>query len=437
MKKFSAIPPALPAVLLLLFFFGRPLAAEPVSSAMVGRLAEVLRTNHPALRALGHRADAARENAEGIRKWADPQARAAGVLFTPRGAMPSQDGDLLLGVSQALPVMGKEKAARKVADEEAQTAITRAESRWIELRRELSIRLAEVALAERILALDETDLEWLRMAERNADALNRSGRADSALLLRLRNELSSLENALVMDRSRLNDSRMALNRLLGGTPETESMSLQLPTPLGELQYAPALLKTALNAEPRLRMARREIRESEARTLATRRSSRPDLSLGLDTRQYSGDGGLREGMFTFSVSLPWFNGRNYRRDLARENARLEAARSEQADMEAEVSVEVHHLVSMINSTGREAFLGRDVLIPRSRDAFEIAKVQWSAGRGELREVLELRRQWIEAELRFANASAAQWNAISDLLLCCGLDDLEAFQVSPSNPASSNP
>ena len=438
MKSLSDLLPVLPAFLLLLLGPGPMLHAEPVSSALVSRLAEVLRTNHPALKALAHRADAARDNAEGVRRWADPSVRAGGVAFTPRGAMASQDGDLLFGVSQALPVMGKERATRGIADEEALTAVARAEARLVELRRDLSARLIDVALAERTVVLDASDADWLRVAEASAEALHRSGSGSSAALLRIRNDLSRAGTAVTNDLARLADARIALNRLLGRLGDPDFPPVELPDPIPELRFAPELVKIALNAEPRLRMARREIRESEARAEATRRSARPDLAVGVDTRQFTGDGGLREGMFTLSLSLPWFNRANYRRDLSRDRSRIEAARLEQADLEAAVSVEIHHLVSAINSAGREVILNRDAILPRSISAYDGAEAMWSAGRIDLREVLELRRQRVEAELRLANAVAAQWYAVSELLLCCGLDDLAAFQSSQTTtPSTATP
>jgi outer membrane protein TolC len=352
--------------------------------------------------------------------------------------MASQDGDLLFGVSQALPVMGKERATRGIADEEALTAVARAEARLVELRRDLSARLIDVALAERTVVLDASDADWLRVAEASAEALHRSGSGSSAALLRIRNDLSRAGTAVTTDLARLADARIALNRLLGRLGDPDFPPVELPDPIPELRFAPELVKIALNAEPRLRMARREIRESEARAEATRRSARPDLAVGVDTRQFTGDGGLREGMFTLSLSLPWFNRANYRRDLSRDRSRIEAARLEQADLEAAVSVEIHHLVSAINSAGREVILNRDAILPRSISAYDGAEAMWSAGRIDLREVLELRRQRVEAELRLANAVAAQWYAVSELLLCCGLDDLAAFQSSQTTtPSTATP
>ena len=46
---------------------------------------------------------------------------------------------------------------------------------------------------------------------------------------------------------------------------------------------------------------------------------------------------------------------------------------------------------------------------------------------LRDVLEARRMLVEARLMFARAVAEQYEMLSELVLCCGLGDLEALQM----------
>ena len=80
--------------------------AEPLSPALVTRLAEPLRTGHPGLRALARHSDAAQSAAASVRIWADPTLKAGGAAMGSRGPMATQDGDIVLGLSQDLPWMG-------------------------------------------------------------------------------------------------------------------------------------------------------------------------------------------------------------------------------------------------------------------------------------------------------------------------------------------
>jgi outer membrane protein TolC len=53
---------------------------------------------------------------------------------------------------------------------------------------------------------------------------------------------------------------------------------------------------------------------------------------------------------------------------------------------------------------------------------------------LRDTLELRRTWLEAESKQAAAIADQWTAIADLLLTCGWSDLpqDSIRTTPASP-----
>jgi outer membrane protein TolC len=183
----------------------------------------------------------------------------------------------------------------------------------------------------------------------------------------------------------------------------------------------------------LRVARKFSDEASARVDATRRSRRPNLSLGLDSRQYSGDGGLRNGAATLSLSLPWFNGDQYRKDLTRDRLRLEASHRDVANLEAEVTLEIHHWLTRIESARIRAELAEETLLPRIRTALDTATAALSAGPGELRDTLDLRRQWLDAQSNQATAIAEQWSAIAELLLLCGWHDLPKFPSPLSSPS----
>ena len=52
--------------------------------------------------------------------------------------------------------------------------------------------------------------------------------------------------------------------------------------------------------------------------------------------------------------------------------------------------------------------------------------WTSGRAELRYRRAVRRQRVEAEKAEVRATAEYWMAVSELLLCCGLEDLETVR-----------
>ena len=127
--------------------------AEVVTPSAVHQMAESIPDRHPGLQALKLRAGAAKAQAEGTRQWADPTLRAGGLGFTSRGPLASEEGDIALGITQTLPVFGKESAARALAEAEAKTAREMAETRIAILQRDLMERILQMALLQRSIEL--------------------------------------------------------------------------------------------------------------------------------------------------------------------------------------------------------------------------------------------------------------------------------------------
>jgi len=409
--------------------------AEVVTPSAVHRLAGSVPDQHPGLQALELRAGAAKAQAEATRRWADPTLRAGGIGFTSRGPLASEEGDIALGVTQTLPIFGKESAARAIAEAEAKTARETADVRIPMLQRDLMERLLQLALVHRSIDLAEADRVWLQRILDTLEARHASGKVSAPQLLQLRNEVSQAETRLKLLRIDSQDAAARINRVLGQSIDHAVGSWELPSKAAPITFQPDWLRHALAAEPQLRVARTLSNEAAARVDATRRSGRPNLSLGLDSRQYSGDGGLRNGAATLSLSLPWFNRDQYRKDLTRDRLRLEAAHREVANLEAEVTLEIHHWLTRIESARIRAELAEETLLPRIRTALDTATAALSAGPGELRDTLDLRRQWLDAKSSQANAIAEQWSAIAELLLLCGWHDLPQSPSPLSSPSTT--
>ena len=84
-------------------------------------------------------------------------------------------------------------------------------------------------------------------------------------------------------------------------------------------------------------------------------------------------------------------------------------------------------AMIDNARREALLYRDEIIPRSEQALRSAEAAWQASRDAFRDVLDARRMLIEARTMYFKAVSEQYSAISELILCCGIADLEALEM----------
>ena len=401
-----------------------------VTPAFINQLAEEARTNNPALRAADARVDAARANERSVRTWEDPMARLG--LMGAKRSMRRDDGDLLYGVEQKLPLWGKPQAERRVAQAETGVEQASVTNRFQQLRRDLAKGVFAAALADRTVEVSRQDLAWLDLTLQATEQRYQTGDATQFDILRLQNERAQRTNRLQTELQSLSHAQVNLNRLLARDLNSPWPALKLPPVAGPVQFNERLVQFALGYEPELNMRRQEIKQAEASVDVARRARLPDLAAGAEVRQYSGDADFRQSMITLSVNLPWGNRRRYAAAVQREEAKLKSTRLDTADLELALRNEVHNLTVKIDAARREALLYHDEILPRSQTALASVQAVWEVGRGSFRDLLDARRMLVEAELMSARAVAEQYQMLSELVLCCGLGDLEALEMVGATP-----
>ena len=115
--------------------------------------------------------------------------------------------------------------------------------------------------------------------------------------------------------------------------------MELPALADDLVYNPRLVNFALKYEPKLKMMREQIKQAEATTQLTRRQRWPDVSVGFEGRNYTGDGSVRQDTVMLSFTLPWANRSKYRSDIRRDEAKLKATEFDVDDYSQAVREEV--------------------------------------------------------------------------------------------------
>jgi outer membrane protein, heavy metal efflux system len=401
-----------------------------LTPAYINQLAEEMRGRHPALQAAWARTNAAAAGVRAVRTWDDPMVQLGGMAA--REPMRADEGDIMYGVEQKLPLFSKPKFARSVARAELWTEMANADYQFQVLRRELAKAAFRTALADEVVVIGQQDLAWLETMTRTMEGKYRAGEATLVETLLLQNERSKRATQLETDRDRLTHERVSLNRMLNRELLSPWPTLELPSLAGPVAYGTKLTDFALKYEPRMEMLRRQIKQAEATVALTRRQRLPDVNAGLEVRNYSGDGSFRQGVLLFSMPVPWVNSGKYREDTIRDEAKLRAAESDLLDYELSVREEVHQLTVKIDAARREALLYRDQIIPRSQSALESARSGWEANRNTFRDVLDARRMLLEGRLMQARAVSEQYQMLSELVLCCGLGDMEALQMIGAQP-----
>src|SRR5206468_12389762 len=199
-----------------------------ISTAFINRLVAEARTNNPSLKAADSRVRSATLNAEAVRTWEDPTAMFGGSVYSSRGFNPSEDGNLAYGVEQKLPLWGRPKLTRRVAEAETLMREADVNYRAQQLRTEITKALLKTALAERVVDIGEQDLTWVEATAKATDNKYRAGQAVVADTLQIQNEVAKRNDTLRTDHRRLAHERFSLNRLLNRDVSATWPSLQLP-----------------------------------------------------------------------------------------------------------------------------------------------------------------------------------------------------------------
>jgi cobalt-zinc-cadmium efflux system outer membrane protein len=386
-----------------------------------------LRTNTPALSAARARTNAALQAVAGVRTWDDPMVRAGYMFADDQEMMRMGDGDALFGVEQKLPLFGKPQAMRRMVRAEFEVAVSDADLRFQVLRSDLAKALFRAAFVHERVGILEDDIVWLKQMLASAEARFKVGTASLPEVLRLQNERSRRQDELVTARQFARQEEVTLNRLLNRPVESRWPQLQLPKPADPISYSEQLVQFAFKYEPRLRKMRDEVRVADAAVNKAQRERYPEVRLGVNSRGDSSNGDWRQTEVMVGLSLPIFNRSRYRADIAREEARRLAAVADVAEMELASREEVHGLTVKIDAARREALVFHDEVIPRSEQALKAAQAAWQAESGSFYDLMESRRMLLDAELMHARAISEQWQMLSELVLCCGLADLEALQM----------
>jgi cobalt-zinc-cadmium efflux system outer membrane protein len=404
-----------------------------ITSEWIDRLMEEARTNNPSLRAAAARVGAASAEVEAVRAWDDPSVTFGGSVFSSGGFDPAQEGNLEYGVEQKLPLWGRPKLNRRVAEAGMLARRAEADYRLRSIRRDIAKALLEAALAERIVEIGRQDQAWLEMTSGAVESKYRAGSAVLADSLQLENEVAERRNRLRTDRLNLAHSLFSLNRLLNRNANKPWPSIRLPVIGPAVPYSAKLIELSLRNEPQLAIMKEEIKQAEASANLVRRSRLPEVSVGVEGRQYTGDGGFRQGDFMLRLSIPWGNGGKYRKDYEREKEKQRSAEEERADRLLAAREELHHLVVHMDAARREALLYGEEISVRALQALSSRLADWESGRGMLREVLEARRSALDAQLMAARAATEQDEMLADLMLLTGLPSFESVARLANEPS----
>lgn len=428
---FSAAPPGLRAG----DSASQPVGIE-ISTALIDRLVAEAQGQSPALLAAGARVEAATAAVDAVRTWEDPTASFGYWASSSRGFESSQEGNLIYGVEQKLPLYGRPDLMRKAAAADASREQFAADYETQKLRRDLQVALYDLAFAGREAGVSEQDLAWLDATLAEVDHRYRVGQASQVEWLKIQTARAMATDDVTTKEREREHSAFALNRLLNRDLHHPWPEVAVPPLEPAIYYTPGLVDAALAAEPQLKVLRQESVSAQAAADLTRRERLPDVSVGVEARQYSGDGGFREGTATVSFSVPWLNKGKYDDDWRRDERRKRASELAATDYALSVSEELHHHIVELDAARRQAVLYRDQLIPLTEQTLASAQAAWEHNLGSFQDILDAHRMLLADQLALARALTDQSTMLAEISFLTGSRDMGALIALAGEPPSDH-
>src|SRR6267378_2067377 len=183
-----------------------------LTPSLINDLADEMRQRNPALLAVRARTNAAAAGVSAIRSWEAPTARVGGVVA--REEFRASDGDLVYGVDQKLPLFGKPKLVRRVAQADLAAETAQEVYQFQLLKRELAKAAFRTALADELILLGAQDLTWLQTIAQTVERKYAAGQATLLEVSQAENEQAKRATQLHTDHDNLAHERVSLNRLL-------------------------------------------------------------------------------------------------------------------------------------------------------------------------------------------------------------------------------
>lgn len=408
--------------------------SEPVEITpefLDGLVAEA-QAHNPALQAAGAQTEAANAAVAAVRTWEDPTASFGIWAPSARGFSSSEEGNLVYGLEQKLPLYGRPDLVRKVAAANAFREGLAADFEEQTLRRDVRVALDRLALSGREAEVAEQDLSWLDATLDAVDHRYRVGQASQVDWLKIQTVRAVAVDKLKTKEQERDHSAFALNRLLNRDLHTPWPKVAVPPLQPPIFYTTKLVDAALASEPQLRVMRQESISAQAAADLTRRQRLPDVSVGVEARQYSGDGGFREGMATVSFTVPWLNKGKYDNDWRRDERRKRASDFAATDYALSVREELHHHVVDLDEARRQAVLYQDQLIPLTRQILSSAETAWEHNIGPFQDILDAHTTLLADELISAQALTDQTTILAEISLLTGSHDFGAVLVLAGDP-----
>lgn len=383
-----------------------------IDKAFLASLRTEASRKHPATSAANLRLAAAGGDVRSVHLWDDPMV---GLAFEAGNQETREsDGDIHAGFEQDLPKPGLFAAKLTKAEALKRAENEKSRSTSLEIGAEAARAAIELALADESIQLQATQVQWLVTMAANARQMAINPNANAIDALRLESELAREKQILQAARLTRESLAQTLNLRLGIPLESQWPILQLSNAPLPVPIAGAEIARIPRANPKVRSLRELAAAAHADTRITDRNSLPQISLAVESAQYSG-GKFSNAIVGFKMSLPAFNRTSYNAQIAASQLREQAAAKDTDAANIEIATAVLAVVAQAKTAHAQAQAYSGEVYERAYQATQAVEGSWINLKSTLTDLLTSNRELLSIRLAQRRFVALQYVAIEDLNL----------------------
>jgi outer membrane protein TolC len=388
-------------------------AQEPklVSESFLSGLRTEAARHHPAAVSGKYKVAAATQDTRSVRLWNDPM-----IGFGFMGAsemMRSDDGDIMVGIEQALPKPGMFDAQRRRAEAMGRAELQNALISSLAAGAEGTRSAIEVALADESIRLQQSQIDWLTAMVENARQMAADPMGSSNDALRMEIELAKEKQMLDAAHRTREGYAQKLNLTLGRPLESPWPALKLPATPPPVPLAQAEIARIPHANPRVRAMKEMVGAANAETRMADRERLPEVAVGIDSQLYSGTGDIRSTTIGVKMSLPWFNDPSYQAKINASRSRELAATQDVETMRRELAAMVLTAVTEAANAAAQARAYSGEIHEKAQTATKTIEAAWISSKAPLTDLLDSARTLFAIRLEQRRMIAMQLAALEEL------------------------
>ncbi len=382
-------------------------------NATIGDYVRYAFRHNPGLTAAFRRWKAAIERIPQARSLDDP-------TLTYESSLNRKDVSHRFAVSQMIPAIGKLGLRERKALAEAEAAFHDFEAARLMLFGEIMTALHEYDFLRRATRVTEENIKLLADLEGVVQAMYKTGSAGFADVVKVQVEVDRLKN----ERATLGDERSARSAKLASLlhlPVDGPLPWPVMTPSAQNLVAEEELMGILRElNPELKSLDARIERERAAVRLARRGRYPNFMVGAGLMVMPGmEGGSdeTEARLMVGITVP-FRQNTYSAAIREAEAMLEAAVAERDNTENRLKAELRRAIVKTKDAERRLRLFGESLIPKAKQAYAVARQEFSGGKADFMTLIDAQRTLLEFQLMYERAVADREIALAEIGCCIG-------------------